>query len=100
VFDEHGVCWGPYQTFRQMVEEDPRCSTANPMFALVDQPDLGSWLVPGSPLDFTQLGRVPVKRAPQLGEHTDEILAGVLGLPDHEIAKLHDANVVAGPDGR
>ncbi|MEJ0069898.1 MAG: CoA transferase [Pseudomonadota bacterium] len=100
VFDEHGVCWGPYQTFRQMVEEDPRCSTANPMFALVEQPDLGSWLVPGSPLDFTQLGRLPVTRAPLLGEHTDEILASLLGLPDHEIAKLHDAKVVAGPDGK
>jgi 2-methylfumaryl-CoA isomerase len=100
VFDRHNVCWGPYQTFRQMVEEDPRCSTANPMFALVEQPGIGSWLVPGSPLDFTQLGRVPVTRAPQLGEHTDEILAGVLGLPDHEIAALHDAKIVAGPDGR
>jgi len=100
VFDRHNVCWGPYQTFRQMVEEDPRCSTANPMFALVEQPGIGSWLVPGSPLDFTQLGRVPVTRAPQLGEHTDEILAGVLGLPDHEIGALHDAKIVAGPDGR
>src|SRR5262249_35058340 len=66
VFDQHGVCWGPYQPFRQMVETDPRCSTANPMFQMVEQPGVGSWLVPGSPLDFTQLGRVPVKRAPLL----------------------------------
>jgi len=99
-FDKHGVLWGPYQTFRQMVESDPRCSTANPMFAMVEQPGIGRWLVPGSPLDFTQLGRLPPKRAPRLGEHTDEILAGVLGLPDHEIARLHDDKVVAGPDGR
>jgi 2-methylfumaryl-CoA isomerase len=100
VFDRHGQLWGPYQTFRQMVESDPRCSTANPMFAMVEQPGIGSWLVPGSPLDFTQLGRLPPQRAPRLGEHTDEILAGLLGVPDHEIAKLHDAKVVAGPDGR
>ena len=27
-----GVSWGPYQTFKQLVAEDARCSTANPMF--------------------------------------------------------------------
>ncbi|MBI3515703.1 MAG: CoA transferase [Proteobacteria bacterium] len=99
-FDQNGQLWGPYQTFREMVETDPRCSTANPMFAEIEQPGLGRWLVPGSPLDFTQLGRVPVTRAPQLGEHTDEILSGLLGLPDHDIAQLHDAKVVAGPEAR
>ena len=99
-FDQHGQLWGTYQTFREMVETDPRCSPANPMFQMVEQPGIGTWLMPGSPLDFTQLGRTPVKRAPRLGEHTDEILAGLLGVPDHEIAKLHDAKVVAGPDGK
>ena len=99
-FDQHGQLWGPYQTFREMVETDPRCSPANPMFHMVEQPGLGRWLVPGSPLDFTGLGRTPPRRAPKLGEHTDEILSGLLGLPGHEIAKLHDAKVVAGPDGK
>jgi 2-methylfumaryl-CoA isomerase len=33
-----------------------------------------------------------------LGEHTDEVLIAVLGLPSHEIARLHDAKLVAGPD--
>jgi 2-methylfumaryl-CoA isomerase len=32
-----GVSWGPYQTFRQLVDEDPRVSDANPMFATVEQ---------------------------------------------------------------
>ena len=27
-----GVCWGPYQTFMELVDHDPRCSTENPMF--------------------------------------------------------------------
>ncbi|GIT77001.1 MAG: hypothetical protein Ct9H300mP31_15320 [Acidimicrobiaceae bacterium] len=27
-----GVCWGPYRTVTQMLAEDPRCSTANPLF--------------------------------------------------------------------
>jgi 2-methylfumaryl-CoA isomerase len=96
-FDQHGQLWGTYQTFREMVERDPRCSPANPMFAMVEQPGIGTWLMPGSPLDFSSLGRLPPKRAPRLGEHTDEILSGLLGLPDHAIAALHDAKVVAGP---
>ena len=39
--DRCGVCWGPYRTFRQMLDEDPRCSTENPMFSEIDQPGVG-----------------------------------------------------------
>jgi 2-methylfumaryl-CoA isomerase len=97
VFERHAVCWGPYQTFLQLVEQDPRCSTANPMFEEVEQPGIGTYLMPGSPLDFSELGRLPARRAPTLGEHTDEILTEVLSLSDVEIGRLHDEGVVAGP---
>ena len=97
LFDEHGVCWGPYQTFMQLVDEDPRCSIDNPMFEHLDQPGIGSYLMPGSPLNFSDAERAPVRRAPILGEHTDEILAEVLGLGEAEIGRLHDAGTVAGP---
>ncbi|HYB31722.1 MAG TPA: CoA transferase [Solirubrobacteraceae bacterium] len=97
IFDRHGVAWGPYQTFTELVERDPRCSTDNPMFSLVEQPDVGTYLMPGSPLAFSSAERLPAVRAPLLGEHTDEVLAGVLGLTDHEIGRLHDDGVVAGP---
>jgi 2-methylfumaryl-CoA isomerase len=91
------VCWGPYQTFRQMVEEDPRCSTGNPLFALLEQPGIGSYLVPGSPLQFSAAQRVPPRRAPRLGEHTDEVLSEVLQLSSGQIGQLRDKKVVAGP---
>lgn len=96
-FDAHGVCWGPYQTFLQLVEEDPRCSTANPLFSEIDQPGVGTILAAGSPLAPVDLGRMPVAPAPVLGQHTDEILAEVLGLSSSEIGALHDRGVVAGP---
>jgi 2-methylfumaryl-CoA isomerase len=92
-----GVSWGPYQTFSQLVTEDPRCSTANPMFSEVEHPGVGSYLMPGSPLSFSAAERLPVRRAPILGEHTEEILADVLGLTATEIGRLHDDGVVAGP---
>ena len=91
------VSWGPYQTFRQLITEDPRCSTANPMFAEVEHPGVGRYLMPGSPLDFTDAPRLPVRRAPLLGENTDEILSEVLNLSSGEIARLHDKHIVAGP---
>jgi 2-methylfumaryl-CoA isomerase len=99
IFDRHGVCWGPYQTFMQLVDEDPRCSTANPMFDQVEQPGIGTYLMAGSPLDFSAVDRLPVEPAPQLGEHTDEVLAELLRLSDAEIGRLHDDGVVAGPTG-
>jgi 2-methylfumaryl-CoA isomerase len=97
IFDRHRVCWGPYQTFLQLVDQDPRCSTDNPMFDQVEQPGIGTYLMPGSPLEFSGLGRVPARRAPLLGEHTDEVLADVLALSEAEIGRLHDEGVVAGP---
>ena len=34
--------------------------------------------------------------APDLGEHTDEVLTEVLGLAGVELGRLHDAGVIAG----
>ena len=67
------------------------------MFREVEQPGIGTYLVPGSPLDFSAVERLEVRPAPLLGEHTEEILAGVLGLSATEIGRLHDAGTVAGP---
>ena len=54
-----GVSWGAYQTFSQLVREDPRCSTDNEMWELVEQPGVGRYLMPGTPLDFSAVQRVP-----------------------------------------
>jgi 2-methylfumaryl-CoA isomerase len=97
IFDAHDVCWGPYQTFSELVDADPRCSPENPMFDLVEQPGIGAYLMPGSPLAFGACVRLPARPAPRLGEHTDEVLGEVLGLSGAAIGRLHDDGVVAGP---
>ena len=94
--DQHGVCYGPYQSFREMIEEDEDCSTANPLFALVDQPGIGKYLVPGSPIRFTANENLAPLTAPLLGQHTDEILAEDLGLSSSQIGSLHDNGIVKG----
>ena len=65
------------------------------MFEQVEQPGIGTYLMPASPLDYSSSGRLPPRRAPDLGEHTDEVLAGVLDLGDAEIGRLHERGVVA-----
>jgi 2-methylfumaryl-CoA isomerase len=94
-FDANGVCWGPYQTFGQMVDDDPRCSEANPLFSTVEHPQVGTFLTPGSPLFMGALERQPPGPAPVLGQHTDAILGDILRLPEHEIGRLHDTGMVA-----
>ena len=96
IFDAHRVCWAEYRTIREVVEKDPDCSTQNPMFEMVDHPGIGTLLSSGSPLVFDSRSRQPVTPAPSIGEHTDEILAGVLGLGEREIGRLHDEGIVAG----
>ena len=96
-FNEVGVTWSVFRTFRQTLEQDPDCSLQHPMFSMVEQPGIGSYLTPGSPFEFSRCERQPPRPAAVLGEHTDEILAGILGLSDAEISRLHEAKVVAGP---
>ena len=69
----------------------------------VKLPEAKSWAGPvlaaGSPLS-PALGRVPVAPAPVLGQHTDEVLAEVLGLSAAELGALHDRRLIAGATGR
>ena len=90
------VCWGPYQTVAELVQQDAECSPANPLFSRVEQPGIGDLLTPSQALRFGGLESTPPAPAPLLGQHTDEILARELGLSAGEIGKLHDRGLVAG----
>src|SRR6202047_371809 len=40
-----GVLWGQFQEFTELVRRDARCSAANPLFASIDQPGSGRYLM-------------------------------------------------------
>ena len=94
-FDDLGVCWGRYQSFKELVDRDPRVSLESDLFRNLEQPGIGTYLTPGSPVAFG--GKLPVEpaAAPRLGEHTEQVLAETLGLSAGEIGALHDEGVVA-----
>jgi 2-methylfumaryl-CoA isomerase len=93
--DAGGVCWGPYRTMTQVMAEEPRMSAANPLFTEVEHPSGYRYLTPGAAMNFPGQQRGPARAAPRLGQHTDEVLAGVLGLSGSEIGELHDRRVIA-----
>jgi 2-methylfumaryl-CoA isomerase len=77
-----------------MVSEDRRCSAANAMWEIADHPGAGTYLMPGTPLDFSAFERVPVRRAPLLGEHAEAVLSGLLGMTATEIGRLDRDGVI------
>jgi 2-methylfumaryl-CoA isomerase len=93
LFDKAGLTWGPFRTFGQAAAEDPDLSPDNPVFAMVDQPGIGAFPMPGHPAAFGA-GRLPPAPAPRLGQHSEAVLAEVLGLASGQIGALIDGGVV------
>lgn len=94
-FDAAGVCWGPYRTLRNALACDPRLSLESPLFTTLEHPSGFRYPAPGAAATFAGAARLPVTRAPHLGEHTEQVLAEVLALSSVQIGQLHDAGVVA-----
>jgi 2-methylfumaryl-CoA isomerase len=93
-FDALGVCWGRYQSFTELVENDPRCSVENELYREVEQPGIGTYLSPGSPVAFDGMLSVEPTPAPALGADTESVLSD-LGLTSTEIGRLVDSGTVA-----
>lgn len=92
--DVNEVLWGPYQTFKELVANDPRCSTANPLFHEVTQPGIGPYLCAGVPVAFSGACRVPPIPAPLLGQGTDAVLRSWLGLTTADLEELAQHGLV------
>ena len=86
------VLWERYQSFAD-VAEGPRV-TANPLFAPLIQPRIGTYLAPGLPMSFD--GRhVSAQAAPFVGQDTAAVLVERLGMSPKDIAVLVESGTVA-----
>jgi 2-methylfumaryl-CoA isomerase len=91
-----GVTWAPYQSLHTAVTTDDRLFASNPIFQSIEHPSGLVYPASGPAAVLPAQGPSTVRPAPRLGEHTDEVLASVLGLSAGAIGALHDAGVVAG----
>ncbi|MDR7093107.1 CoA transferase [Hydrogenophaga laconesensis] len=91
---KQGACWGKYQTLTQLVTQDEACSTANPMFRMINQPGVGPHLAAGLPLNFSGMDRLPAGIAPALGQHTGEVLSELLGITQAQYGGLRARGIV------
>jgi 2-methylfumaryl-CoA isomerase len=93
-FETAGVTWSVYRTLQQALGDEPRMFADNPIFAELAHAGGDRYPTPGPPVRMLDPASPPTPAA-RLGEHTDEVLATLLRLSEIEIARLHDAGIVA-----
>ncbi|MBI2178848.1 MAG: CoA transferase [Candidatus Tectomicrobia bacterium] len=84
--EAHGVPCGPIQTIDEALA-DPQVG-AREMVVEMTHPELGRIQAINTPIKTDGTWRTVPKPPPLLGEHTEEILHDVLGMPPAEIARL------------
>lgn len=89
------VLWERYLDFAA-VAQHPRV-TDNPLFSLLEQPRIGSYLAPGLPMSVDG-EHTPARPAPALGDDTGAVLTE-LGITAEEIAALVESGTVATGSG-
>lgn len=86
ILDEARVPVAPIMTITKLVD-DPHIA-AREMLIEQEDPRLGKVKYPGNPIKLMDTPAQFVRRAPLLGEHTEEVLHEVLGYSDEKIAQM------------
>jgi formyl-CoA transferase len=92
LLDANEIPCGPINDYAQ-VFDDPQVQ-AREMVVETDHPSLGHIRTLGSPIKMTATPPNVSRRAPQLGEHTDEVLAEA-GFGGVEITALREAGAIS-----
>jgi benzylsuccinate CoA-transferase BbsF subunit len=87
---ERGVPASPVEDVGDLVGRD---SMAGGFFEEIDHPAGMSMLLQHEPIVWNG-ERLPIRRAPLMGEHTEEVFSGLLGLNSDELAKLVEEGVL------
>ncbi|MEK6322856.1 MAG: CoA transferase [Acidobacteriota bacterium] len=94
LFDEQGVIWGPIPTMDRVAADAQM--KANGVFAEFDHPKLGSVPTVNNPINVNGIAKEKPKLAPEIGQHSLEILSA-LGYEDDAIEDLLRRGVIAEP---
>lgn len=91
------VLWSRYRTFGDLAADDAAALREHPLFAEIDQPGVGRYLAPGSPIAVGDAAGEPAV-SPRVGEHTESVLAEALGLSHADVEQLSARGVVRSAD--
>ena len=75
----------PILSMKDLLEDDALYATG--ALVKVEHPERGEYVTIGQPVKLSD-NEVTVERSPLLGEHTDEILTGLLGFDAQRVAHL------------
>lgn len=92
------LLWSRYRSFGEWAADDAALLRGNPLFAELDQPGVGRHVAPTSPVVMAG-AHAGVRPAPRVGQHTDEVLRGELGLPVAQLRRLRDRGVLGAAEG-
>ena len=95
LFNKHDIPCGPILSMKEIAEEQSLRATGTVLE--VDHPTRGKYLTVGNPIKLSD-SPADVRRSPLLGEHTEEILAKVLGYSGSEIAEIKNSRAITAPD--
>lgn len=90
-FEKLSVPHAPVLELEQVVE-DPQV-IHNEMILTLEHPRFGKYQVVNNPIRMSATPAVPHGYSPGVGEHTDEVLAGV-GYSEEELGALRDAAII------
>ena len=82
---------GPILSMKEIMEDEGLMATGT--IVKVDHPERGAYYSVGCPVKLSDC-EVEVTRSPLLGEHTAEILTGVLGYEGDDLARVVDSGAV------
>ena len=97
ILNEINVPCGPIMSTTDLANDDH--VKLREMYVELDHPERGKWYNLGCPMKLSD-SPVEITRSPLLGEHTEEILEGILGYKSREIDELKEAGAFSRPPRR
>lgn len=92
ILERHGFFCAPVNELSEL-KDDPQI-TENKYIVDFDHPVFGKVQFPGYPVHFSEASAGPQGPAPELGEHTEEVLREIGGYSDSEIKRFKEEEVI------
>jgi formyl-CoA transferase len=95
ICNQHDIPVGPILSMKEIAEEPSLRKTGT--VVEVDHPARGKYLTVGNPIKLSD-SPCEVRRAPLLGEHTEEILTRLLGYSAKDVADIKASGAITPPE--